>query len=144
MALEKLDALIKNLNNIERSIINVVQQVIKDNEHIILEMNTEDQLYQRGIDSKGRSLGEYSPITISIKREKGQPTNRVTLRDSQDFHRSFYIEYSADSFEIKASDPKTDGLLDIYGDDIIGLTADNFRDISENYVKPELIKLYKR
>lgn len=144
MALARINDLLRQLNRIEHDIVKTVQQVIKDNEHIILDMNTEEQLYEKGIDSKGASLGEYSPVTIAIKRRKGQPTARVTLRDSQDFHRSFYIEYRADGFEIKASNSKTDELMDIYGDEIIGLTDENMKDLKDNYIKPELIKMRKR
>ncbi len=147
MATGRLDSLIHSLSSVEEKIIQAIQDVIKNNAHWIVELNSEIQLYEKGENRKGVELASYAPYsraTIAIKREKGQPTGRVTLRDTGDFHRSFFIEYTSDSFEITASDHKTYDLVKEYGEDIFGLTDEHFKDIAEHYVKPELIKLFKK
>lgn len=56
-------------------------------------MNAEEQLFEQGINRLGVDIMDYapySPLTIAIKEEKGQPTNRVTLRDTGDFEASFF------------------------------------------------------
>ncbi len=142
--MRKLDELISRLKNFEDEIIKVIEEVVRENDNIILDMNAEDQLFQKGITRKGveiASFAPYAPLTIEIKKLKGQPTSRVTLRDEGDFHRSFYIEYQADGFQIKASDWKTEDLMFRYGEEILGLTDDNFHEFAVDYVKPALTEL---
>ncbi len=140
--MEKLDRLRNKLKQFDDGLQELIEKIVRDNEHIILDMNTEDQLYEQGIDRQGQSIqeksGGYAPLTIQIKRMKGQPTNRVTLRDEGDFHRSFYIEYHSDGFEIKASDWKTEELKHQWGSSILGLTDKNFQEFLTDYVKPEI------
>ena len=69
---------------------------------------------------------------------RGQPYNRVTLRDTGDFESSFYIRYSGDSFEITASDGKTDDLVRKYGKEIFGLNRDNLDELIRTYMLPFL------
>lgn len=145
--MRKLDELISRLKSFEGEIIKVIEEVVRENDNIILDMNAEDQLFQKGITRKGveiASFAPYAPLTIEIKKMKGQPTSRVTLRDEGDFHRSFYIEYQSDGFQIKASDWKTDDLIKRYGEGILGLTDSNFQEFANDYVKPALAELLKR
>lgn len=144
--MERLQILIDKLKRFEEEIFSAIEKALRENEAIIVEMNSEDQLYEKGINREGVSIASfapYSPITIQIKREKGQPTNRVTLRDEGDFHYSFFIEFREDSFKIVADDWKTKQLIAGYGETILGLTDENFKDLALNYVAPEIIKLLK-
>lgn len=145
--MRRLQELIDKLRSFENEIFNAIETVIRENEDIITEMNSEDQLFEQGIDRNGTSIASYapySPITIELKKLKGQPTSRVTLRDEGDFHYSFFIEFSQTGFEIKASDWKTGHLVKGYGETILGLTNENFRDLAVNYVAPEIIKLFRK
>lgn len=145
--MKKLEDLINRLKGFEQQMFEAIKTVIHENQEIIVEMNSEDQLFEQGIDRFGRQISSYapySPITIELKKLKGQPTGRVTLRDEGDFHYSFFIEFHSDGFEIKAGDWKTDMLIKGYGEGILGLTDDNFRDLATNYVAPELVKLFKK
>lgn len=144
--MQALRDLIGRLGKVEREIYKVIASAIKADEAIILDMNATDQLFEKGINRDGVALSSfapYRPVTIQIKGFKGQPTNRVTLQDTGDFHTSFFISYTADGFEIKASDWKTPKLLAGYGDEILGLSDQNFQDIAENYIKPEIQKYFK-
>jgi hypothetical protein len=105
---------------------------------LIISLNTEglptSQLYQLGEDSTGRSLGEYSPFTVREKRRKGQPTDRVTLKDTGEFYMSFQVIPFRGGFEITADAEKDDkDLRDVYGEDIIGLNDENLQILIEFY-----------
>lgn len=125
----------------------LVQQIIWDNEAYIIDMNAEEQLFEQGINRLGVSIMDYapySPITISIKQQKGQPTNRVTLRDEGDFHSSFFLEVGDKQFEIKAADWKTEDLIKKYGRQILGLTDENISKLIWQYIYPDLMSEAKK
>lgn len=120
----------------------LIQNIIWDNEAYIVDLNAEEQLYEQGIDRLGVEIADYapySPVTIAIKEAKGQPTNRVTLRDEGDFESSFFLEVGDKQFEIKASDFKTEDLIRKYGRQILGLTDENIAILIWQYIYPDLI-----
>lgn len=117
-----------------------------------LQLNRE-QLYS-GVDSENRSLGVYSLKTILDKQRKNQPTDRVTLRDTGDFYASLYLVQKEKIFEIDSKDSdqtKVNRLLDVYGENIFGVTEQNkviLRELATpilaQYLKGNLIKIFKR
>ena len=120
-----------------------IQRIIMDNEAYIVDLNAQDQLYEEGINRLGVSIMDYAPyrpLTIAIKEQKGQPTNRVTLRDTGDFESSFYLEVNDKQFEVKASDWKTEALIKKYGRQILGLTDENISSLIWDYIYPDLMK----
>ena len=120
-----------------------VQNIVLDNEAYIVDLNAQVQLYEQGENSLGVSIADYmpyTPLTVQIKKEKGQPTNRVTLRDEGDFESSFYIEADGEKFEIKAGDWKTEELIKKYGRQILGLTPEHIEEVIKDYIYPELLK----
>lgn len=119
-----------------------IRRIILDNEAYIIDMNAQEQLYERGINRLGVKISDYAPyapLTIEIKKAKGQPTNRVTLRDEGDFESSFHLEVGDTQFEIRASDPKTEELIKKYGRQILGLTDENLEELIWNYIYSELL-----
>mgnify|MGYP004542478011 FL=1 len=126
-----------------------VREIIDDGitTAFIIDANSEEQLYEQGVNSMGVSIMDYapySPMTIAIKEELGQPTNRVTLRDEGDFESSFYLEVNDKQFEIKASDFKTEKLIKKYGRQILGLTDENITELIWAYIYPDLIQKTKK
>lgn len=120
-----------------------IQRIIMDNEAYIVDLNAQDQLYEEGINRLGVSIMDYAPyrpLTIAIKEQKGQPTNRVTLRDTGDFESSFYLEVNDKQFEVKASDWKTEALIKKYGRQILGLTDENISSLIWDYIYPDLME----
>ena len=95
----------------------------------MIELNTQKQLFDKGIDSKGNTLGDYSDFTIHEKlfnRNPTQPIDRVTLKDSGAFYKSFSVEMVTNEIIIDAVTQKADtNLADIYGIDILGLTDES-------------------
>lgn len=139
--MRKILQLASKLESFQNTIPELIAKTIKANEEIVVEMNSEDQLFERGVDRNNKALASrepYSKMTLEIKRQKGQPTSRVTLRDSEDFHKSFYIQYNSDGFEIRASDWKFGDLVDRYGP-IMGLTDENLTDLLQSYILPALL-----
>lgn len=125
----------------------MMQKIIQENEAAIIDMNAQEQLFEAGENSLGVSIASYAPyapITIKIKKIKGQPTNRVTLRDEGDFESSFYLTISDKEFEIKASDWKTEELVKKYGSGILGLTKENIASLTWDYIYPELMETFKK
>lgn len=119
-----------------------IRRIIIDNEAYIIDMNAQEQLYERGINRLGVKISDYAPyapLTIEIKKAKGQPTNRVTLRDEGDFESSFHLEVGDTQFEIRASDTKTEELIKKYGRQILGLTDENLEELIWNYIYSELL-----
>lgn len=107
----------------------------------IVEMNTEYQLFKRGENALGVSMktyAPYKPVTIQIKKDKGQPTDRVTLRDTQAFQKSFFIFADNKAAWFKATDKKAQKLYDKYGE-IFGLTVENRNKVAWEYLYPILI-----
>jgi len=116
-----------------------------ETKQLIIDLNTGEnsqrgQLWQ-GIDSSGASLqtigGGYSPYTISQKRLKNLPTDRITLLQTGDFYASFRVNVHDDHFTITADTIKNgDDLRARWGDDILGLTEDSIAFLIEE-ILPE-------
>jgi hypothetical protein len=117
----------------------------------IIKMNTINQLYNEGIGSDGVKLsdvgGEYSLVTMSISKEKGRPKasrNRITLKDTGEFYRSFRVYVFSGVVRIQADTIK-DGkdLQDDWGDNILGLTNENKQKLI-NIARQEYIKFIRK
>ena len=100
---------------------------IKLNEQEMLDMNRA-QLQDHGIDSEGNDIWRRQPYTIFTQIEKiskGQPHDRVTLKDTGAFHKAFYMDVSSRVFNIDSRDSKSSSLKEKYGAEIFGLTPQN-------------------
>lgn len=119
----------------------IISKIVVSNEAYIVDMNAEEQLYEQGVNNLGIKISDYqpyTPFTVSIKHLKNQPSGRVTLRDTGDFHSSFYVQIGNEQFEIKASDSKTTELIQKYGRQILGLTSQNISELIWQYIFPDL------
>lgn len=140
--IDRLDRMIQGFRDFAEASDRIVLDCVRENEAVIVDMNAEDQLYEKGENRLGVSISDYqpySPVTVEYKRMKGQPFDRVTLRDEGDFEASFFIRYTSDSFEIWASDSKTEKLVRKYGDEILGLNDENLNEIIWEYLYPYLL-----
>ena len=137
---------IKYLMQINTSVL--IQKIIQEDEILkaqIIDLNTENQLFEKGIDSLGRTLesigGNYSPYTIQIKLSKGHPTDRITLNDTGAFYNSFKVKapQRAKYIEITAN-PYKDGtnIIEEWGGAILGLTTEN-KEFLANEIKIRLL-----
>lgn len=141
MGLNKILTLRDAVADFEKDIPLNIRQILWDNEAYIVDMNATDQLLEQGINRLGIDISDYqpySPLTIEIKKQKGQPYDRVTLHDEGDFSGSFFLDVGQDSFEIKAGDGKTQDLIKKYGRQILGLTDANLSSLIWKYIYPDL------
>lgn len=151
MAIKRYNATLRNLEYRLRafkdSLPMLLEDIVRDKEDVIVSAIADDQLYRRGINGKGEKIMDYMPYaprTIQNKKRKGQPTTRVTLRDTGDFHKSMYVVFDSEGFYITASDKKTEWLVGKYGEEIFRLTNKNFTRIIRSHIRKELVKRLKR
>ena len=99
----------------------------------ILNLNTNDQLFNKGIDSQNRSLGIYTPFTVNDKQQRGVPVPsdfHITLFDTGQFYSTFVIIPGKDFFEIDANPIREDtNLFEQYGEEIVGLNDENLQKV---------------
>lgn len=151
MAVKRYNATLRNLEYRLRAFKDnlpmYLEDIIRDKEDVIVSAIADDQLYRRGINGRGEKIMSYMPYTattVRIKKKKGQPTTRVTLRDTGDFHNSMFVVFDAEGFYVTASDEKTEELVKKYGEEIFRLTDKNFTRIVRSHIRKELVKRLKR
>lgn len=116
------------------------------NEDVIVKMITEDQLYDLGIEGRGieiMSYQPYSPRTIRKKIRKGQPTDRVTLKDTGEFYSSLHVEFDERGFYVTSTDDKAVYLLERYGRTIFRLSDENLSKLLYEHIRPSLAEKLK-
>ena len=116
----------------------VMKQSVEEHATDIIQAN-KDQLYLMGQNPLGISLGDYSPYTVRVKREKGQPYDRVTLRDTGEFYAGFRLDADSAGFSITSTDWKTEELLRVWGP-VFGLNQENRQRIAQTLILPDLRK----
>ncbi len=117
-----LHELQRRLNNFD--IRQEVVEAIEETAETIADFNRK-QLFA-GIRSTGTEIKPaYAPVTVLIKDQKGQPTDRVTLKDTGDFYDSIDVDANSQTYELVANDAKADQLMDKYGNRILGLTKES-------------------
>lgn len=151
MAVKRYNATLRNLEYRLRAFKDnlpmYLEDIVRDKEDVIVSAIADDQLYRRGINGRGEKIMSYMPYTaktIQNKKRKGQPTTRVTLRDTGAFHKSMFVVFDSEGFYITASDEKTEELVKKYGEEIFRLTNKNFTRIVRSHIRKELVKRLKR
>lgn len=126
--MKKIQNLIASIKEKEQEIPVFVRAACESLFDAIVEMVMVDQLYTNGINGDGVKLADYEPysrFTIEIKQERGQPTDRVTLKDSGAFHHYGWVIYEDTGFRVTSIDDKTRKLVTRYGEAIFKLTTEN-------------------
>lgn len=108
----------------------ITLKVIQENDNIAIDLNTDEQLGKRGIDSTGKKLPTpYAPLTIAIKKATGRGfgsvTDHITLYGEGDFHKAWFLDAKRFPTVFGSKDPKADELAREWGKDIFGLTKQN-------------------
>lgn len=151
MSVKRYNTTLRNLyfrlRAFKDSLPTLLEDIIMDKEDVIVSAVADNQLYRRGINGKGEkimSYAPYSPRTIAKKKKKGQPTTRVTLKDTGEFHESMFVVFDSEGFYVTASDRKTPFLTKKYGDEIFRLTDENLNRILRSHIRKELVKRIKQ
>ena len=140
--MNQIEELIAKIIELRDNINDYIRLEVIEDEAFICDMNSENQLFEKGITREGIKINSYAPYsknTIAVKIAKGQPTNRVTLRDTGEFHASFVVYTDDTKFFIDAKDWKTNKLGKKYGEEIFGLTDENINELIWEYIYPALM-----
>lgn len=126
---------------------------VTDNKSIqfqAIRLNRSVQLYEHGVGVDGRELRSvyarygnvYANRTIAYKREKNQPINRITLRDTGAFYQTFSTKLKAGELYLTANTIKDgEDLQDKFGQ-VIGLTAESKSELLKQ-AKPIVLQYVK-
>lgn len=130
-----LAALALNLAALNRELIlQFAREVIEENRPLLEDMNALQ--LKEGLRSDGSDITPfYTPFTIQLKQEKGQPTDRVTLYDTGAFWEGIHAQVSGNILEFIGTDSKTAELEEKYGEKILGLSEDNKSEFVNAYLR---------
>lgn len=141
--MQELEVYIAKLKGFKNAVLDEAELIIEDNKERISDLNQEQ--LNDGVDSRGEDIKPaYSPMTIRIKRLKGQPTDRVTLHDKGDFYKGIELKKVGNIYDLTGTDSKTAKLQAKYGKDILGLTPENKEVVVESILKPLLLDWSER
>lgn len=124
-----------------------LNNLIEKNSDVIIDMITEEQLYEEGITGKNVKISSYAPYTertIKNKIYKHQPVDRVTLKDKGLFYKGFYVQTDNEGFIIRSDDAKANELEQKYGLAIYRLTNSNFTIFMREYLRKELQNILRQ
>jgi Tfp pilus assembly PilM family ATPase len=128
-------------------------KVVTDNKSIQYQavlLNRQVQLYEQGVGVDGRQMKSYyargrdvyALKTIKIKQEKGQPTDRITLRDTGKMYQTFNTKLVKGELVLTANTIKeSDDLQDNFGQ-FVGLTAESKSELVQQ-AKPIILQYVK-
>jgi len=110
------------------------------------------QLFELGVDSLGRDLGDYAPTTIEGtssfegKKQKGQRFDHITLNDEGVYYSTHKIELGGNTFLFKITVNPLRGdtnLFDDFGKEIAGWTEQNLQ-ILIDFIRERIVPLIKK
>lgn len=121
----------------EEDIKNVILGAVKKYSKKIIEMN-QNQLLFEGSDSKGKKLKRYAAKWYEAYKMTLNPAGVTDLRLKGGFYASFFVETSKYPVILYASDPKTEDLVNKYGENIFGLNDEHKEILINEYIKKEI------
>ena len=113
------------ITEIEEGVFEEMNRSITMNGFVLENYIVEKQLFEKGIDGSGQRLEGYARTTIRIKIKKGQPVDRTTLRDDNEFHPSIQIDAFSDRFEVSSDVSHAKWILNRYGRNVMKITKEN-------------------
>ena len=104
-----------------------------------------DRMYLTGTDGDGQKIEpEYKPFTVAKKKFDGQPHDRVTLKDTGAFYKSYKTKIFSGKLLVEAEDKKTEKLLNDYGEAIEGYQQTELEEFVDFSVLPKIIESVKK
>jgi hypothetical protein len=129
----------RKLRAMEKAINPTIQQTIDQNKGLIIDQQTDGQMYE-GKDSNSKDLiPSYALSTKITKQEKGQPTNRVTLKDTGDLYSNIKVDAKTTEMIISANTEYFKYLVIHYPtNQILGLEQSFLNEFVDKKVLPNL------
>lgn len=111
----------------------------------VIELNTEVQLGEDGIDSLGDSLGEYAPFTVNERSRLGLQTGHIDFKVTGDYWRSWRVNVTNNAIIITVDSSRFDELVNElrFSPDHVGLTEENL-ELIRNIVLPKYQEYARR
>lgn len=85
----------------------------------------------------------YAPRTVKNKIRKGQPTDRVTLKDTGKFYGSLNVEFDNEGFRVTSNDEKAKYLVAKYGNAIFRIQNEDLSRFLKYFIRPALANRMK-
>jgi len=121
------------------SIDTMTMQCFDENKEEIVALNTDDQMYNKGIDAKGHKIEPmYRPSTIAKKKRLNLPFDHVTLYQTGKLHDHTHIDVRKTKIRFINDDPKYFKLTEKYGENLLGLTPENLDFVAKKIIGPAL------
>lgn len=137
MASDALRTILDKLVGIEDELPAFASQLMNDETTIatITEMNAQ-QLFEGKRSDDSEIDPEYKPYTVRVKQDKGQPTDRVTLRDTGEFYDELRVKTSYGRSEVYNTNWKAQKLEEKYndGDAVIYGLAPKYMELLRSYL----------
>ncbi len=117
---------------------------ISTNKAVLIEQQTDGQ-FDKGQDSQGiQFVPKYAFSTKVAKRKKGQPTDRVTLRDTGKLYGNIDIQAQTTQAIITANVEYFKYLIAHYDNNtILGIQTEAMKDFLNEFTLPEIEKNFK-
>ena len=132
---------IKELIQLKNEVPKQAEIIARKYKKEILDYIREKQLFEQGIDGKGKKLKSYKPFTIAIKKQKGEVYNRTTLLDTGSFYDKMDLIFTdQNAIGIFSRDEKTPDLLQKYGQNVLILTVKNQKEVDSKIFEENIIK----
>lgn len=122
----------------------IALEALEDSKEVAFDLNTEDQLFDRGVDSNDQSLGSYAPLSVTLRSEAGLPVDRITLKITGDFYDGWEADFSSFPIAFTSRDEKTSEILFQFTSDIFGLTKRNTEKLVDEEVTSRVQDISKK
>ncbi len=132
------------LLELKNSINKSIQNSISTNKAVLIEQQTGGQ-FDKGQDSQGiQFVPKYAFSTKVAKRRKGQPTDRVTLKDTGKLYNNIEIQAQTTQAIITANVEYFKYLVAHYDKNtILGIQTEAMKDFLNKFTLPEIEKNFK-
>lgn len=100
-------------------------------------LNTE-QMYEGQLSTGEAITPSYSANTVKIKKKKGQPYDRVTLKDTGDFYRGYHLQVISGELVEDSNVQYAPVLEKKYSPAIWGLNDANHEEYVNEFLAPDL------
>jgi hypothetical protein len=131
----------QKMRQLEASINPSIKKAVNTNSNLLEQQQTEGQ-FDKGKDALNVSfVPSYATSTKNYKRRNGQPTNRVTLKDSGDLYNSVNIEGTSSQIVFSANVEYFKYLVNHYsGNQILGIQPKAMEVFVNAYICKEIVK----
>jgi len=132
-------------NDIPKLIDKGIQNAVERYKNELIDYQVNRQWFDEGEMADGTKIKPlnkpykvYSQFTVKKKRSKGQPTDRVTWKDTGRFHASVRILVLEDRFIIEVDPSAYRKLVAQYGEGGIGIQDIYLREFANKRIMPEI------